>query len=71
LTIHSQEKPPNLRPQTPRNPAIRDEFKFFDDVFAAIPVKVDSYSAPVQAKPDSYRAPLSPKPVICSCSFWG
>jgi hypothetical protein len=62
LTNNSQKKTPNL---------IRNDSNFFDDVFAVIPVKVDSYSTPVQAKPDSYRSPLSPKPVTCSCSFWG
>jgi hypothetical protein len=36
LTNHSQKKTPNLRPQTPRSPAIRNDFKFFDDVFAVI-----------------------------------
>lgn len=42
LTNHSLKKTPNLRPRTPRSPAIRDDFKLFDDVFAVIPVKVDS-----------------------------
>jgi hypothetical protein len=69
VTNHSQNKTPNLRLKTPWSPAIRDEFKIFDDVFVAIPVKVDSWNAPVQAKPDSCSAPLSPKLVTYSCSF--
>jgi hypothetical protein len=71
LTNHSQKKTPNIRLNMHRSPSIREESKFFNDVFAAILIKVDSYRAPVQAKPDSYRSPLSPKPVTNSCSFWG
>jgi hypothetical protein len=37
ITAHSQEKMPNLRPQTHRTPAIQNEFTFFNDVPAAIP----------------------------------
>ena len=39
LTNLSQKKTPNLRPQTPQSPAIRDDFNFVDDVLAAILIK--------------------------------
>jgi hypothetical protein len=37
--LYSMKKAPNLRPQTPRSPAIRDDFNFVDDVLAAILIK--------------------------------
>jgi hypothetical protein len=50
LTNHSQKKTPNLRPQTPRSPAIRDDFKTFDDVHAAILGKSGQLQSTISCK---------------------